>query len=240
MLLAVGLGSFFIVGVRSLQENLVARVLGRTSPPTSPDMFLLDIQQDQVAGVRGVAGARQQPGAARRACCRCCARASSASQGREVTLENYEDVRGRGSLAREYTITYRRRSSATRRVIDGRVLGARRRRREAAKCRSRRACASASASRSATRCASTCWAASIEARVTSVRHVDWRDSRAGGFMFVFRPGLLEQAPHGFIAFLRGPQTPADARAAAGDAGRRAFPNVSVIDGREMLDGDQGP
>ena len=28
-------------------------------------------------------------------------------QGREVSLENYEDVRGRGSLAREYTMTYR-------------------------------------------------------------------------------------------------------------------------------------
>ena len=45
----------------------------------------------------------------------------------------------------------------------------------------------------------------IDARVTSIRHVDWSDGRAGGFMFVFRPGLLEQAPHGSIAFFRGPE-----------------------------------
>ena len=35
----------------------------------------------------------------------------------------------------------------------------------------------------------------IEARVTSVRDVDWDDPREGGFMFVFRPGLLDRAPH---------------------------------------------
>ena len=34
----------------------------------------------------------------------------------------------------------------------------------------------------------------IDATVTSVRHINWRDSRAGGFIFVFRPGVLEDAP----------------------------------------------
>ena len=73
----------------------------------------------------------------------------------------------------------------------------------------------------------------VEARVTSVRHVDWSDSRAGGFMFVFRPGVLDQAPHGFISFFRGP---ADAAARAKLQGEivSRFANVSVIDGREML------
>ena len=51
----------------------------------------------------------------------------------------------------------------------------------------------------------------VSARVVSVRQVDWRDGRAGGFMFVFRPGLLDQAPHGHIAFVRGPD---DARPTA--------------------------
>jgi predicted lysophospholipase L1 biosynthesis ABC-type transport system permease subunit len=39
----------------------------------------------------------------------------------------------------------------------------------------------------------------VEARVTSIREVKWSDSRDGGFMFVFRPGTLEQAPQTFIA-----------------------------------------
>jgi putative ABC transport system permease protein len=73
----------------------------------------------------------------------------------------------------------------------------------------------------------------ISARVTSIREVDWRDSRGGGFMFVFRPGALEQAPQTYITPLKAP----------GDIVARArfqhdlvekFPNVSVIDFHEIL------
>ncbi len=44
----------------------------------------------------------------------------------------------------------------------------------------------------------------VTARVTSIREVDWRDARSGGFMFVFRPGVLENAPQMMIAPLKGP------------------------------------
>ena len=40
-------------------------------------------------------------------------------QGREVSLDNYEDVRGRGSLAREYTITYRPALERNEAIVDG-------------------------------------------------------------------------------------------------------------------------
>ena len=73
----------------------------------------------------------------------------------------------------------------------------------------------------------------IDARVGSVRHVEWADSRAGGFMFVFRPGVLEQAPHGSIAFFRGPAD-ATARGQLQAEIVGVAPNVSVIDGREIL------
>ena len=53
-------------------------------------------------------------------------------------------------------------------------------------------------------------------------------------MFLFRPGVLEKAPHSFIGFLRGPQD-AEARARLQSALVAAAPNVSVIDGREILD-----
>jgi putative ABC transport system permease protein len=74
----------------------------------------------------------------------------------------------------------------------------------------------------------------VEARVSSVRRVEWSDSRAGGFMFVFRPGVLDQAPHGFISFFRGPDDQTARARLQGQIVTR-FPNVSVIDGREMLD-----
>ncbi len=74
----------------------------------------------------------------------------------------------------------------------------------------------------------------IEARVTSVRSVNWRDVRNGGFMFVFRPGTFDQAPHGFIASMRGPAD-GDQRARLQRDLVLAFPNVSVIDLREVLE-----
>jgi putative ABC transport system permease protein len=73
----------------------------------------------------------------------------------------------------------------------------------------------------------------VEARVTSVRDVEWEDSRNGGFMFVFRPGPLSQAPHTSIAILRAPESP-PARAAFQHALVSAYPNVSAIDVREVL------
>src|SRR5437773_690997 len=74
---------------------------------------------------------------------------------------------------------------------------------------------------------------SISPRVTSIRDVEWRESRNGGFVFVFRPGVLDAAPQTFVAPMKGP---------AGAAGRarfqhdlvERFPNVSVIDFHEIL------
>jgi putative ABC transport system permease protein len=52
-------------------------------------------------------------------------------------------------------------------------------------------------------------------------------------MFVFRPGVLERAPHGSIAFFRGPADAAARGRLQADLVNVA-PNVSVIDGREIL------
>jgi putative ABC transport system permease protein len=73
----------------------------------------------------------------------------------------------------------------------------------------------------------------ITARVASVRRVDWQDFRAGGFMFVFRPGTFERAPHTFISAFQGPAD-ADARARMQADLTRRFPNVSAIDLRDVL------
>ena len=44
-------------------------------------------------------------------------------RGRDVNLETYEDVRGRGGLAREFTITYRSNLEANEKLVDGQVVG---------------------------------------------------------------------------------------------------------------------
>ena len=49
ILLAVGLGTFFILGVRALQVNLLQDFSVQVGED-APDMFLMDIQSDQRAG----------------------------------------------------------------------------------------------------------------------------------------------------------------------------------------------
>ena len=230
VLLAVGLGSFFIIGVRSLQHNLVAEFQVNVTPE-SPDMFLLDVQSDQVGAVRSVL-ARYQPSGSAPARLLPVLRARVVGvEGRELRLEDYEDVRGRGSLAREYTITYRQTLEPNERIVAGALWDA-----------TPSAAGEVSVEQSISErfriglgdtIRFDVFGRIVSAKVTSIRYVEWSDSRAGGFMFVFRPGLLEKAPHGFIGFLRGPdEAAARARMQADLVG--VAPNVSVIDGREIL------
>ena len=230
VLLAIGLGSFFIVGVRSLQENLVREFTINLSPDM-PDMFLLDVQQDQVPAMTSLLETWQQPGTARPTLIPVLRARVVGVQGQEVSLENYEDVRGRGSLAREYTITYRPTLERNESIVSGAFWDG-----------SSSAEGEVSIEESihqrfrinvGDRIRFDVMSRVVEARVTSVRRVEWEDSRAGGFMFVFRPGLLDRAPHGYISFFRGPQE-GSARAKLQAQIVSQFPNVSVIDGQEML------
>lgn len=230
VLLAVGLGSFFIIGVRSLQQNLVDQFAVNVTAD-SPDMFLLDVQNDQVARVRAAITAHQETGAVPPRLLPVLRARVVGVAGREVNLENYQDVRGRGSLAREYTITYRQTLEPNETIVAGQLWDG---------------TPSTEPEVSIEQFLSEEFKINlgdtirfdvlgriITATVTSIRLVEWGDSRAGGFMFVFRPGVLEQAPHSFIGFLRGPQDAAT-RARLQAALVEAAPNVSVIDGREIL------
>jgi putative ABC transport system permease protein len=228
ILLAVGLGAFFIVGVRSLQSSLLEEFSMEFSED-APDMFLMDIQRDQAGAmqaflsdpVRGTGSFRLIPVLRARV---------TGVAGRETTLESFEDVRARGSLAREYTITYRDRLEANERVIAGTFWDGPTTEPEVSvekELSERFQLGVGDVMRFDV------LGRIVTATVTSVRNVDWRNSRAGGFMFVFSPGLFEQAPQTFIAPLRGPAG-GEGRAAFQHALVQAFPNVSVIDFLEIL------
>lgn len=226
ILMTVGLGSFFIIGVQSLQTNLLTNFTLELRDG-APDMFLIDVQQDQVEEVQSVLGRwvdrvpEMIPVLRARV---------TAVEGREVQFDDIRSARQAG-LGREYTITYRSRLAENERVIAGEfwdeepslipevsieqdlqeerglqvgdfikfdVLGR-----------------------------------SIKARVTSVRAVDWDDSRSGGFMFLFRPGVFDDAPHSYVAFLHGPSK-TEARARLQRDIVTAHGNVSVIDGFDVI------
>ena len=226
ILLSVGLGSFFIIGIHAVQANLLGAVALEIRED-APDMFLIDIQQDQVAGVNTLL--TQRVGRTPTFLPVLRARVTGVT-GQRTTLESAREIRRRG-VGREYTVTYRDRLEANERVVAGAFWEPR---------SSDQAEVSVEESvreRLDLEIGDTIWfdilGREILATVSSVRTVDWDDSRSGGFIFVFRPGVIEQAPHSVIAFMQGPaETVARARLQRDLVA--GFPNVSVIDGLEVI------
>jgi putative ABC transport system permease protein len=156
-------------------------------------------------------------------------------RGKEVNLESYADVRGRGSLAREYVITYRPNLERNEEITDGAFWDG-----EPVGGSSGDPQVSIEESiherfdiNVGDVMRFDVLGRTIEARVTSIRRVEWEDSRSGGFMFVFNPAALSGAPHGYIGFLRGPSD-ATARARFQLDLVSKFPNITAIDGREIV------
>ncbi len=233
ILLAVGLGAFFILGVRLVQATLIEQ-FSLDLRPDAPDMFLLDVQRDQVpdvervvGGTAGASGLRLIPVLRARV---------TGVRGRDTQVDGVEGVQGRQGLGREFVITYRDRLEANETLLDGQFWAS-----------TPAGMPEVSIEESLQRNAGLqmgdvvrfdVLGRVIEARVTSVRNVDWNDVRSGGFMFVFRPGALEQAPHGFMGVLRGPDTP-EARARLQRDLVEVHPNVSAVDVREVVKAAQG-
>ncbi len=228
ILLAVGLGAFFIVGVRSLQANLLAE-FSVEMRADAPDMFLMDVQRDQAGAMRAFL-ADPAHGASHAQLIPVLRARVTGVAGRQTNLDDFEDVRARGSLAREYTVTYRDHLEANEEVVAGHFWNGPSDQAEVS-------VEEGLHDRFGIDLGDTVrfdiLGRTIDAKVTSIRRVDWKDSRSGGFMFVFRPGVLDQAPQTFIAPLKGPSG-VDARARFQHDLVVAFPNVSVIDFQEIL------
>ncbi len=228
ILLAVGLGAFFIVGVRALQASLLEE-FSTEMTASAPDMFLMDVQRGQAEGVRAFLADPSRGAGQFRLIPVLRARVTGVT-GRETQLDSFEDVRARGSLAREYTITYRDRLESNETIVAGTFWSGRSVEPEVSIEKGIR-------ERFQIDVGDTVrfdiLGRIVNARVTSVREVDWRDSRSGGFMFVFRPGVLDDAPQTFISPLKGPDS-AEARARFQHDLVAQFPNISVIDFHEIL------
>jgi putative ABC transport system permease protein len=230
ILLAVGLGAFFIVGVRSLQASLLGEFSLQVAA-NAPDMFLLDVQKAQADGVRAFLGDPAHGAGEFQLIPVLRARVVGVS-GSEVNLDGADDVRQRGvSIGREFTITYRDHLESNERVVQGAFWN------------SPSADAEVSvekliADRARLHVGDTMrfdvLGRTVAARVTSIRDVEWRESRNGGFVFVFRPGVLDQAPQTFVSPLKGPEGVAARARFQHDLVER-FPNVSIIDFHEVLE-----
>ncbi len=230
ILLAVGLGAFFIVGVRSLQASLLGEFSVQVAAD-APDMFLLDVQKAQADGVRAFLGDPTHGAGEYQLIPVLRARVVGVS-GTEVNLEGADDVRRHGvSIGREFTITYRDHLEANERVIRGAFWSG-------PSADAEVSVEKMIAERARLHVGDTMrfdvLGRIVTAPITSIRDVEWRESRNGGFVFVFRPGVLDQAPQTFVAPLKGPEGVA-ARARFQHDLVEKFPNVSIIDFHEVLE-----
>jgi putative ABC transport system permease protein len=232
ILLSVGLGAFFVLGVRALQQNLIAEA-ALDLDAGGADLFLIDIQSDQANGVREMLAGRHEGPSPARLVPTLRARVTGV-HGKNLNLDSYADVRGRGSLGREYAVTYRPHLEENEEVAAGRFWPA-----DAPAPGAEQEVSIEIGMRErfgievGDQIRFDILGRPFEARVTSVRRVRWEDARSGGFMFVFRPGLLEKAPHTFIGFVRGP-TEAAARARLQHDLVSRYPNITAIDGRDVI------
>jgi putative ABC transport system permease protein len=228
IVMAVGLGAFLVMSVQSLQSSLLEEFdVARRG--NLANMYLIDVQKDQVEGVRELvsrtAGARADLIPTVRA-------RIAAVNGREVDLDAAGVRRERGQLGREYVVTYRPRLDFNETIVAGQFWD------ETPSAEPEVSIEEALRGVGGIDLGSTVTfdvqGRKLTARVTSVRRVDWRNSRTG-FIVLFRPGALDNAPQTFVGAVDGPTSePERSRFQRAIVDR--FPNVSVIDVADIVRG----
>lgn len=226
ILLAVGLGAFFVIATQAVKDNLLREMdFGRNK--TMPNMYLIDVQTDQRAGVEKIihdyTGKDFEFIPTLRA-------RIYAVNGKPLDPESPEFKKDRRRLAFEYTITYRSHLEPTETIKAGKFWDP---------------------------TPSTTPEISIEetlkgmmgldvggtltfdllgrkitGKVTSIRHIDWNNSRTG-FYVLFRPGALESAPQIYIAAIDAPPVEPQ-RSRFQRELLDHYPNVTAIDVMEIV------
>ncbi|HEX8922569.1 MAG TPA: FtsX-like permease family protein, partial [Pyrinomonadaceae bacterium] len=226
IIMAVGLGAFVVMAIQSLQTNLLNEIdISRRTQ--LPNMFLIDIQPDQKQGVENLieqaTGVRPELIPTVRA-------RIFAINGSEIDLEQREMRQERGRLGREYVVTYRDHLESNETVVGGQFWDAQ------PSAEPEVSIEEGMRGLSGLDTGSTITfdivGRKLTARVTSIRRVDWRNSRTG-FMVLFRPGALENAPQMLIGPINGP-TGGLERARFQRALLDQYPNISVIDVAEVV------
>ncbi len=227
IIMAVGLGSFFIIAIHTLQSNLL-RELDFTQRSNMPNMYLIDVQTDQRQGVARIV--KEASGETAQLIPTVRARIA-AINGKELDPESEQYKKDRRRLGFEYTMTYRPALEPNETVLAGRFWN-----------RTPSFLPEVSIEESLKGMMDLDVGGTITfdilgrrvtAKVTSIRRVDWQNSRTG-FYVVFRPGTLEKAPNVYIAALNAPTTE-PARSRFQRTLVDTYPNITAIDVAEIVD-----
>jgi putative ABC transport system permease protein len=232
ILLAVGLGVFFVVAVRLLQVNLLDEFNVDLNNTSRADLYLVDIQRDQLGGLG--AFIKQATGEAPPLIPTIRSRIAQIN-GQDVNPDRVAVTNNRGLLGREYVLTYRTQLDSSETSLAGNFWDT-----------------SASSEPEISieellhnelglnlndRVTFDILGKQITARVSNIRRVDWRNARTG-FLIVFRPGALDNAPTMYVSAFKGPK-PGVERAQFQRNLVDRFPNVSVIDVYDIIEVARG-
>ncbi|MCC6743695.1 MAG: FtsX-like permease family protein [Acidobacteria bacterium] len=227
ILVAIGLGVFFLVGVNGV-ERTIRRGLERRQSDDLPDMYLLDVQKDQIAGVRELLRSRtgSEPilvGTVR-------ARIAEID-GVPFDPDSLADPRDRSRLGREFTVATRPELDETvEAVSSGKWWPSEPSEEPEVSVESELAQDfKLDVGRSIT---FDVQGKKISARISSIRTVDWQNARLG-FIFVVRPGGLDSVHVVANGAVKGPEDAVE-RGRLARALSDRFSNVSVIDAREVI------
>lgn len=236
ILVAVGLGAFFIISVRLLQANLLDE-FSLNLGANAPDMYLIDIQPKQRAALADTI--TQELGTKPELIPTLRARIVEIN-GKAVNLNPNDKNRGpnqnqgqnQGLLARDYTITYRDHLDPQETVTVGQFWDS------SSSAQPEISIEELLHNELKLNLGDTItWdfaGQRITSKVTNVRKVDWRNVRLG-FLVVFRPGALEEiAQQMLITAVKAPP-PGEARVNFQRTLLDRFGNISVIDIRDIIE-----
>ncbi len=224
-LLSLGLGTFLMVTIL-LTGNLLKQRLSLTQSPNSPNLYLIDVQPDQLAGVMGVIEKQRLP----------------VLESAPMVTMRIESVRGvpvreakgvpKWVARREFRSTYRDSLNETETLIAGKWHTSVTDPDAPVPLSLERQIAKDLQVGIGDELTLDVQGVPVKARVTSLREVDWSKFNLNFFM-VFPPGVLEAAPGFQVITTRTPNP-----AASGALQRElvaGFPNVTAIDLTQILD-----
>ena len=230
IVMAVGLGSFFIIATQAMQSNLL-REMDFQTRTNLPNMYLIDIQSDQKQGVEKIVleATGEKPEILPTVRARI-----AAINGKEVDRESAEYKKDRGRLGFEYTMTYRDYLDETESILEGKFWD--QKPSSVPEISIEESLKGMMGLDVGSNMTLDILGRKITARVTSIRRVDWKNARTG-FYILFRPGVLEAAPNVYVAALDAPLTE-PARSRFQRTLVDAYPNITAIDVVDIVRGIQ--
>ncbi len=216
--LSVGLMALLLLAI--VRTDLVDQWRGQ-APPEAPNRFVINIQPEQVDAVRarlaqaGIGHAELEPMIRGRLV---------SIDGRAIGPDSYADERTRALVEREFNLSYRGDAPAHNTIVAGSWFAG-----GAPELSMEEGIAQRLGVVAGQRLGFDVAGQIVEARLTSIRKVNW-DSMRVNFFVIMSPPLLRDAPQSFItSFHLAPEQAGIAAALV-----RAFPNLTVIDTDQVL------